>query len=1083
MRKHLRILSQLVTVLTLMCLGYQDIYAQAPAGITVKGKVIEQSSGQPLPGVTIVEVNENNRQVNGTISDGEGNYSLKVSSTQNKLRFSFISYDNKTEAIGNRQVINVGLSSGAQALNEVSIRARKEEPVQTGFTTIAKRDVIGAITSVSAEALQYQPATSIDQMLQGRAAGVQITNNSGDPGAGTAIRIRGAASLSAGNEPLYVIDGIPIISTPFDDSRAGSYAARSSPIADINPSDIERIDVLKDANATAIYGARASNGVILITTKRGKTGKTTINFNSQFSMQTPPKSIPVLDGNSYKVMRLEAEQNRGIISPTDGVIRPLLDDPSIPAYHYYQFNTDWVKALQQTGYGHNYNLSFNGGGESTRYSFSTSWNDRRGALINTRFNRFTTRFNLDYRVSNKVRFGSNIYFARSKTNNHASYDNQSKSPYNNAHIRSTALPIYDVDAEGNPLPSYAGLPLIHDFMDNPVAAALLVRNDAYSNNLKPNIYGEVDITKGLKYRSNASLDFVGETGIMFLPPDATGELPNNGNFNRLDTRSFERMQLILDNLLTYTRRVGEKHNLVFLAGNTFNKFDNTQLRARGAGTSSDQAQNLGAVASYNSLGSSRGTETIVSLFAKADYIFNDKYGINGTIRRDGSSKFGGNNKYANFPSVGAYWRASSEPFFQNIPKITNLKLRLAWGQNGNSGINNYAYISSYSAGSNYMGEPGVRPANVELDNLRWETSTTTNFGIDLELFESRLVITNEWYMRKTNDLLWNRPVPTSIGTGFSTILQNFGNIRNRGVEFDVNYDMIRGDMAAGELNWNVSFNIGSNDNLVTYLPDNQIVTADTYRSFTSRVAQGDPLGTYYGYRFKGVYAYDTDAVVKDANGETVYELDGKIKRMRYGSETGQILGGGDAIYEDFNHDGIINDLDKVKIGNGNPKFFGGFNNAINYKNFGLNFFIQYQYGNDVINGLRMELENMEFTNNQAVTTLNRWRKQGDVTNMPKAIRDTNRNWQASDRWVEDGSYARLKYITLNYVVPRTISQRFRLSEINTFFTAANLITLTNYTGADPEIGIANGRSPAFIGVDEAYTPQSRSYTLGLNLRF
>lgn len=1082
-------------LLALACITGFNAKAQSAGTIVIRGKVTESPSGAALAGVTVVELNEINRQINGTVTDDNGNYALRITNAKNQVRFSFIGFATQTLPLNGKTTFNINLKPEAQQqMEEVVVTAKKEDNVQTGFGTTRARDVIGAVTSIKAETLAEQPATSIDQMLQGRAAGVQVVNSSGDPGAGVDIRIRGAGSISGGNSPLYVIDGVPIISTPYDDAANFdpnntnfSQTAQINPIADLNPNDIERIDILKDANATAIYGARAANGVIMITTKRGRLGSTNIALNTQLGLQESPRGIPVLDGPSYKVMRLEGEQNRNNINPNNADLRLLVDDPTLPTYQYFQNNTNWLEQLQQTGFSQMYNLSVNGGGETMRYSFSTSYTNRKGAFVNTGNDRYTGRFNLDYRVSDKLRFGSNVSFARSKVNNYANYG--FGSPYYNSLLRSPALPVYDVDVNGNLLSSYASLPGFHNEQDNPVAQALLVTNDAFSTNLKPNVYGEVDILKGLKFRSNASLDFVGEKGFLFLPPEATGELFTHRNFNRIDTREFERMQMIVDNLLTYSRMISKKSRLSFLLGNTFNTFNSNELRIYANGTASDKLQVLNAAANTRQLTSIRQRETILSVFAKADYIFDDKYGLNFTVRRDGSSKFGTGNKFANFPSVGGYWRVSGEPFFNNINFINNMKLRLAWGQNGNSGIPNYAFISTFSSGDNYGGLNGVSMRSPALNDLRWETNETTNLGIDLELFNRRLVITNEWYIRTTKDLLYRYTIPSSSGletsdrsTGNPTVLGNLGNITNKGFEVDVSYDAIRPKKAGG-FRWNVMFNIGVNRNKVTSLPGGTITTPNaTYRNFISQVKEGDALGTYYGFVFKGVYATDQDAAVRDKNGNIVYELDGTTPRlMRINSETGDVYKGGDAMFEDFNHDGIINDQDRVKIGNANPDFFGGFNNSFDYKSFGIRFFIQFQYGNDVINGMRYELESMQFTNNAATSVLKRWRKQGDVTDMPRALRNDGRNNVASSRWVEDGSYARMKYLTLSYRFPKTLLRRIRINDLSMFVTGTNLFTITNYTGADPEIGL--GSTPSFIGVDRGLTPQSKMYTLGVNLKF
>jgi TonB-linked SusC/RagA family outer membrane protein len=1054
----------------------------------VRGKVSDGKSGGPLAGVTVVEVNQNDRQVNGTNTDNDGNYSIKVSNSANKLRFSFIGFETKTEAIGGRPVINIKLAHDSLrgGMDEVIVLAAKTEQVSNGYGNTNKRDLIGAVSTIKADILQNQPATSIDQMIQGRASGVQVVSNSGDPGAGVDIRIRGAGSISGGNDPLYIVDGIPIISTPFDNSAAGQNVARINPIADINPSDIERIDILKDANAAAIYGARAANGVIIITTKRGKSGKVDISLNTRFTIQTPVPSIPVLSGSQYKVMRLEALQNQGNINPVSDLARPLVDDPTYAGFLYYQNNTDWMKALKQNGFTHWYNLSVSGGGEAMRYNFSTSYTDTKGTFINLGFKRLTSSFRLDYKVSNKLKFSANVSFARSKRNDHANYQG---TVYQLGHLRNPALPIYDVDVNGNQLSSYFSLPGNQGAMDNPVAFAKTVNNDAFSTNLKPNIRAELDIVRGLKYISTASIEFVGENGLTFFPPEATGVIWNDVKFNAVDTRDYERMQMVLENYLNYTHTFKQKLKTSFILGSTFNSFNSSQLNVGNFATGSILLHTLGAAGGYSRVSASRSTEKIGSVFLKADLIYNDRYGFNATVRRDGSSKFGGNNKYGNFPSVGAYWRASSESFLSRFKFLTDLKFRATWGQLGNSGIPNYAYISQFGPGANYAGNTGVSQLNPQLNDLRWETVESYNIGMDMTLFNGRFTATVDYYNKTTKDLLYNLTVPASSGLNANngtnaTILTNLGNIRNRGIEADFTYNVIKAKKA-GALDWTVTFNIGHNENMVTSLPGGTLKNANAFANFGSQIKQGDPLGTYYGLVFKGVYPTDADAVVRNDKGGIVYNLDGvNPRKMRLNSENGDTLRGGDAIYEDFNHDGIINDQDRVLIGNANPKFFGGLNSSLSYKNFSLIVFLQFYSGNDVINGMRYTLEKMDNSDNQAITTLLRWRKQGDITNMPRALNGNNRNSQGSTRWIEDGSYARLKFITVTYSFPRKMVQRIRMNGIDAFFTGNDLFTWTNYTGADPEISLTPfGNDPAFIGIDRGLNPRSKGFTLGINFRF
>lgn len=1065
----------LITVFCVFMVNY--LHAQTSS---VQGTVIGRSG--PVAGVTVVEVNQNDRQINGTNTDNSGHYNLRISNPSNSIRFSHIEYVTRTEKISGRQTINVQLQydTTRNDLSNVVVISRSNL-VSNGFGSMAKRDLVGSISTVKGDVFKDQPVTSIDQMIQGRAAGVQVVSNSGDPGSGVDIRIRGAGSISGGNEPLYIVDGIPIISTPYDNSSSGQNVARINPIADINPSDIERIDILKDANASAIYGARAANGVVVVTTKRGKTGRTDILLNTKFTVQEAPPSIPVLSGSQYKVMRLEALQNQGNINPSNSSVQPLVDDPTYIAYQYYQYNTNWIEHLKQTGYTMWDNLSVSGGGEAMRYNFSTSYTQSRGTFINTGFKRFTSRFNLDYKVSDKLKFSANISFARTKKNDHANY--MGTTVYQMGHLRNPALPIYDIDIYGNQLSTYFSLGANQFPMDNPVAFAKTVSNDAFSTNLKPNIRAELDVIKGLKYISNASLDFVGENGLTFYPPEATGSIWNDIMFNSVSTRDFERVQMILDNMLSYSKTFGDKLKSNFLLGNTINTFNSSALYVTNFATGSTLLNTLGSAGGYSQLSSTRSKETLTSLFTKIDLIYNDRYGFNATLRRDGSSKFGGNRKYGNFPSVGVYWRASAEPFLARVKFLTDLKFRATWGQLGNSGIPNYAYISQFVPGANYSGYNGVSQQNPQLNDLRWETIENSNLAMDLDLFNGRFTATVEVYNKLTKDLLYRLAVPSSSGLSGS-ILTNLGNIRNRGIEAEFSYRVVR-EKKPGDLDINVSFNIGHNENKVTSLPGGTLKNPNAFANFGSQIKQGDALGTYYGLIFKGVYATDADAVVRDAKGNVVYNLDGVTPRkMRLSSETGDTLKGGDAIYEDFNHDGIINDQDRVLIGNANPDFFGGFNCEMSYKSFALTLFVQFYYGNDVINGMRYSLEKMDNNDNQAITTLKRWRKQGDITNMPRALNGNNRNSQGSTRWVEDGSYARLKFITLSYRFPRTWVQRMKLKGVDAFFTVNDLFTFTNYTGADPEISLSPfGSDPAFIGVDRGLNPRSAGYTLGINFRF
>jgi TonB-linked SusC/RagA family outer membrane protein len=1044
--------------------------------LTIKGKVRESPSGITLPGVSVVEVNENGRQVNGVITDADGAYAIKLISATNKLRFSYISMKTKTESISGRSVINVSLEA-ANELTEVLISAKKGYAASTGYVNTPKRDLIGAVSSLKAETIANEPATSIDQMMQGRLAGVQIVSESGDPGAGTDIRIRGVGTISGNAQPLYIVDGIPIISTSFDPSNAGSDVARISPIADLNPNDILSIDVLKDANASAIYGARAANGVIVVTTKRGQSGVTTIIFSNQTKYTEAPRPIPVLDANEYKAMRLEAEQNNGNINPLNNDIRPIIDDPTFQSFLYYQNNTNWFEGLTQTALSQNYNLSVGGGGEAVKYNFSTSYSDDQSAFKAVGFKRFTGRFNLDYKVSEKLKLAANVFFARSKRDTY--WNINGGSPLNIALTRTPLLPIFDIDLQGNPQQGYFSLPGFMDGQDNPIAYVNSVSNYQFSTNLKPNINAELDIIKDLKFRTTLSLDFVGDNGASFLPPEATGVIWNDVQFNRLQNRDNERRAFNANAFLTYGKSFGEQWRTTMLLGTEYANQLSNSLTTEAYATGTGQMRSLGAAAGYAALRSGISDESLIRMFSQAQLFYGDKYSINFGLSREGSSKFGPSNRYAMFPTAGVFWRISGEKFMEKLKFVNDLKLRYSWGETGSSGIGNYAYISQYNTGNSYGDAIGVSQNNPQLNHLKWETTMQQNIGLDMELFK-KITVGIDLYEKKTRDLLYTLRLPTSSGLT-SGLLINLGDLSNRGIDFDVAFDPIVPKKQDG-FRWNVLFNISRNINKVTSLPGGILTFNNNYARFGSQVKEGDALGTYYGLVFKGVYARDEDAVVRDASGNVVFELDGTTPRtIRVDSENGLPFRGGDAMYEDFNHDGIINAQDRILVGNSNPDFFGGLNNTFNYKAFRLNFFINFTYGNDIINGTRYELERMDNKNNQGISVLRRWRKQGDQSDMPRALRADNRNTIGSTRWIEDGSYARLKTVTLNYRLPGRFVDKIKLSSADIYFTASNVFTVTNYTGSDPEIGL--GADLALSGVERGGNPRQKAYLVGLNVKF
>lgn len=1068
-----QILSCLATLTMIFCF-FSVVQAQV---LTIKGKVRESPSGETLPGVSVVEVNENGRQVNGVVTDGNGDYTLRMSSSSNKLRFSYIGMKTKVEEVKGRTLINVRLEA-TNDLSEIQITTRKAYSANMGYLTKPKRDLVGSVSSLRAETIENEPATSIDQMMQGRMAGVQVVSDSGDPGTGVDIRIRGVGSISGGTQPLYIVDGVPIISIPYDPSNAGGDVARINPIADINPNDILSIDVLKDASATALYGARAANGVIVLTTKRGQPGVTDIVFTNQTKYTEPPHLIPVLNANEYKAMRLEAEQNNGNINPLNNELRALVDDPSFQSYLYYQNNTDWTKGLTQTNLSQLYNLSVGGGGEAVRYKFSTSYTDDRGSFINTSFKRYTGRFNLDYKVSEKLKLLASVAFTRSRKDG---YWNKGGTPLNNSLTRTPLLPIYDIDLQGNPQKGYFSLPGYMDGQDNPLAFVNSTSNYVFSTNLKPNIRAELDILKNLKMISTVALDYVGEDGASFYPPEASGVIWNDKDFNLYENRDKERKAIVAGSNLIYGKNFAKDFKINTTLGLEYENNTSNNLTTQAYATGTGQMRSLGAAAGYGTLNSSSVASSRIRAYSNAQLYYTDKYSVDFSVSREGSSRFGPGNRYANFFAGGGFWRISGEEFMKELKFVNDIKLKYSVGKTGNSGgIGDYSFISQYSTGNAYIDAIGVSQNNPQLNNLRWESTIQHNLGLEMQLFDNRLSMNVDVYQKETKDLLYTLRLPSSSGLS-SGLLINLGDISNRGIDFEMVYDPIRPKRKGG-FEWNVMFNISKNINKVTSLPGGVLTFNNNFARFGSQVKQGDALGTYYGLVFKGVYARDQDAVVKDASGNVVYELDGTTPRtIRVDSENGLPFRGGDAIYEDFNHDGVINAQDRVLVGNSNPDFIGGFNHTFKYQNFKLNLFFKFVYGNDIINATRYDLEKMDGKGNQGISVLRRWRKQGDVTDIPRALRSDNRNTIGSTRWIEDGSYGRLGSVALNYIFPFKLVNRYKLSGLDFYVSAHNLLTITNYTGSDPEVGL--GADLALSGVERGLNPKAKYYQLGINVKF
>lgn len=1015
-------LSKLFFALTLAWFATVSVYAQRT---TITGKITDGKGGEALLSANV--------GVKGTaigaIADINGNYRIEVTSPDAVLVFSFIGYESKEVRVGNQTAISVALTPATNQLDEL---------VVVGYGVKKKRNLTGSIVSVGGDEIVETNAQDPISLLQGRAAGVQVTSNSGAPGGGMTIRVRGNSSLNAGNSPLYVVDGVPIESSSLS-TLNGSENFGLNPLADINPLDIESIEVLKDAASTAIYGSRAANGVVMITTKRGKAGKANINLNVSTGFSEVTRKLSVLNASQYRSAIIDSYRNMD--KPTD-VNYTILD--SLNAKN--NGDVDWQDELFRTAQQNKVDLSIQGGAENVKYSWSSSFLDQDGVILNSNYKRITTRLNVDFNASDKLKVGQSISYTNGVNSRINAGGVGNRSVVRELLIRPPTYPIYLPDG------SYNG----YQFgKRNPVGLAMLATNLNKSNRVIGNQYVEYKIINGLKVRSSFNLDFVSMKEDTFLP----STLDYRPGFNSGEVRAVNNLTWGNETFATYDRQFGQDHNFGALLGTSYQdwKYERTGLDGsffpsdnlktlNGAGTISNQDVNITA------------EHSLLSYFGRVSYDFKGKYLFEANLRADGSSRFGADNRFGYFPSASAGWRFSDEAFFSKSDFLSDGKLRLSVGQTGNEAIGNYTAQGEFAVGTNYLDYPGAAPSVMPNAGLTWETTTQYNAGLDLSFLNNRIYLNADVYLKQTNDLLFDVPIPRT--TGFGYITRNIGSVENKGVELALSSRNM-----VGEFKWSTNFNVSTNRNSVSDLPDELLTNGFIQNGRYHILKEGLPIGTFYGWKFNGVYASDEDNVNGITNGAQ-----------------GKKFKGGDPIWDDLNGDNIIDAQDRQIIGNAQPDFFGGIGNDFSYKNFSLNIFFQYAYGNDIYSEINHQRNSVVRYNNLSTDALNRWRKQGDVTNFPRPIQDDplQSDSRIQSRWVEDGSYIKLKNVNVRYSLPAKLISRVGLTKMEAYVTASNLITWTKYTGFDPDVNSYDGLR---VGVDEGSYPQSRTVITGLILQF
>jgi TonB-linked SusC/RagA family outer membrane protein len=1101
MKKYLLYLFFLLSFLAAGIMGRTQ-----SAGVTVQGKITDANQ-QPLHGVTVAEVDADGRIVKADNTDVNGNFSLRISSKSHKLSISHIGYKTIDLSIGDRSVFNQTLQSSSSQLSDVVIVSQRR--TDNGLLSLNEKDITTAQAHISAKELEEMQAASIDQALQGRLPGVDITASSGDPGAGMQIRIRGTSSINNATNPLIVVDGMPYeTSIPSDFNFGTSDEVGYAQLLNIAPSDIRDITILKDAAATAVYGSRAANGVVVITTKRGAVGRPVLTYTFKGSVTKQPESIPMLNGNQYATLIPEEYQNP-TGTPLPQSVKEFQYDRRDPYwYKNYSNNTDWLAAITQTGYIQDHNISMTGGGEKARYFASLGYFNQTGTTIGTDLSRINTRINLDYIVSEKIKFRSDLSY--SYTDNDRNFAPNLRDI---AYRKMPNMSIYEYDEYGNfsgnyfsPASNIQGQYLGLDSKGNvqgtvnPVAMAREAKYNILSQRVTPHFRLDYAILKNvLNATFDIQFDINNTKNKSFLPQTATGRLSTEPSVNRAYDGDIDVFNVQTKTNLVYTPRFENiKHTLVtFISLNTYdNKGASHEVITSNTASSilQDPSSPSRTQNSESKLQSNQFETRSLGILLSGQYSYMDKYLFNAGIRADGNSRFGPAHRYGAFPSLSARWRVSGENFMKNLKFVDDLSFRLSYGKSGNEPNKDYGYFSTYNAlitgGASasigtpfsYLGQGGIYPGNPELQNLTWETITGENVGVDLTMFKRRVTVALDFYQNITTDLFFNG-LQISSFTGFNNIDLNVGTLKNQGFELGLNTTPYKSKNLQVDFNFNVSSNINVITEISPLYPSTKgdISTNGQYQTF---LKINNPFGSFYGFKYKGVYKDLASTVATDVNGKPVIGPNGQTVYMKFNyPNIGYTFQPGDAMYEDINHDGNINYQDVVYLGNSNPKFTGGFGSSVSYKgNWKLTAFFNYRYKYDVINGTKMNTTNMYGFDNQSTAVLRRWRKPGDETDIPRAMYRSGYNWLGSDRYVEDASFVRFRTLTLRYTAPRTLSDKLKLKGLSFYTTVENLFTWTNYTGQDPEVS-ARGSDPFRVAQDNSFTPPSKTYTLGVSASF
>ena len=1057
------------------------------AQVTVTG-VVTESTGDPVIGATIREKGTQN----GTVTDIDGNYSIKVANSNATLIFSYVGLETKEVKLAGRKNVNVTLNSDDELLEEV---------VVVGYGVQKKSDLAGASSSLGEQALKSANITNLDQSFAGRVTGVTAVQTSGAPGSSSSIRVRGQATINAGAEPLYVIDGVIVqsggssgASYGLGDKLGNGSVSTISPLSTINPADIVSMEILKDASATAIYGAQGANGVVLITTKRGKAGEAKFTYDGTVTWSRQTKRLDMLNLREFAEYYNDLVNQGEIAKPT-----PEYSDPSVLG-----LGTNWQDAVFRTALQHQHQIGAQGGTDKVKYYVSAGYMNQEGTIIGSEFSRFSLRSNIDAELKKWLKMGLNVSFSQTDEDLLKADSDEGIIMY--SLTTPPDIQIYNIDG------GYSSVSKEGFTSPNPIAMALMNDITLERQKLNGNLFFDVNLMKNLTWHTEYGWDLGWTHGKTYNPMIHLGTYNQNSNEARAQKNS--NVYWSVKNYLTYNGQIG-KHGFTAMIGQEAWESSWDYASVFNTGLPNDAVHNPALGTGDPQIGYGFGSAAMASFFTRETYNYDNRYLLTYTYRYDGSSNFGPNQRWAGFHSVAGAWRFTEEKFFEGLKEsgtITNGKLRLGWGQTGNSNIGGYAWGSAMSVMETGLGT-SYRPANIKNLDIKWETQEQYNVGLDMGFINDRINLVVDVYLKKSADMLMQLTLPSFMGTsgnGSSALAApkgNFGDIENRGLEIAINTRPI----VTKNFDWSSDFQISFNKNKLKSLSGSSaLIGYGQWTDVVSRTEEGESLYNFYGYEVEGIYK-DFDDILSspvntiqqnnpietDANGNLTWSKD----PSKYSRSNTTFVG--DIKYKDVNGDGKIDEKDKTNIGSPLPKFTFGWNNTFHYKNWDLNMFINGSVGNKVGNYNAMKLTHMNsaWTNQTSAikdraklapidASVSDWYNAVDnvrVTNpganIPRAsINDPNDNDAWSSRYIEDGSYIRLKSLSLSYTFDKKLVQKIGLDNVRATISGNNLLTITGYDGYDPEIGASTTSSNVF-GLDNGRYPSPTSWAVGLSVSF